>query len=120
MQIITFRSPYWFAKCAKQSLFIRALMISNKIPTLWITLNSSNLQNFLVLILIGMRFKNNRPTSLVKDFRQAIAMMNLITIAQFFEAICIANFKQFLVAEFIKSDLLEPVLIYFEIIETNG
>lgn len=37
VQIVASRSPHSFAKCAEQNLFIRSLMISDGMSTVWIT-----------------------------------------------------------------------------------
>lgn len=68
MQMVASRISHSFAKCAEQSLIIRALIISDGISTLWITLNPSDLRSFLVLILAGVPFENNRPTTSAKEF----------------------------------------------------
>lgn len=41
----------------------------------------SDLCNFLVLILAGMRLKDRRLTTSAREFERVIAIMNLITIA---------------------------------------
>lgn len=46
--------------------------------------------------------------------------MNLVAIAQFFEALYTSIFKYFLIARFIKSRLLGPISTYFKIIEINS
>lgn len=79
-----------------------------------------DLQSFLVLILAGMWFEENKPTTFTKEFGQAIVMINLVAIVQFFEAIYTSIFKPFLIIEFFEGDLLEPVLTYFEMAETNS
>ncbi len=48
-----------------------------------------------------------------------MAIMNLMTIAQFFEAIYTSIFKYFFAAISTKGCLLEPISIYFGRIKTN-
>lgn len=67
-----------------------------------------------------MRFKNNRLTTFAEEFIQAIAIINPVAVAQFFEAICIRIFKYFLAAESIKSGFLGLLSMYFRIVEING
>lgn len=43
VQIVASCSPHFFTKCIKQNLFIRLLIISNGMSTIWITLNPSDL-----------------------------------------------------------------------------
>lgn len=120
VQIIASHSPHLFTKCAKQSLFIRALMISNGISILWITLNPSDLQSFLVLIFADVWFENNGPTNSTKEFRQAKSIINLLVLAQFFKTIYTGIFKYLLIIRSIKRGLLGIVSIYFGTLETNG
>lgn len=120
VQIIASCSPHLFTKCAEQSLFIRALMISDGMSILWITLNLSNLQSFLVLIFADVRFENNRPTNSTEEFRQAKSIMNPIAVVQFFKAIYTGIFKCFLATRSIERGLLGTVSIYFGMLETNG
>lgn len=49
-----------------------------------------------------------------------MTIINLVAIAQFFEAILTDIFKRFLATRFIKSRLFRLVLTYFETIKING
>lgn len=53
----------------------------------------------MVLILVGIRLKDSRSIIFIGKFEIAMVMMDLMTIAQFFEAIYTCTFKRFLVAE---------------------
>lgn len=46
-----------------------------------------------------MYYKNNDSNNSTKQFGQVIATINLITVAKFFEAICMAIFKHLLNAK---------------------
>ncbi len=72
VQIVASRSPHSFAKCAEQNLFIRSLMISDGMSTVWITLNPSDLRSFLVLILAGVRLGDSGSNTSAEEFRRAI------------------------------------------------
>lgn len=95
-------------------------MISDRMSTIWIMLNPSNLWSFLVLILAKVQLGDNSLNASVEEFGQAMAIINLMAIAQFFEAICTNIFKRFLAARSTKSRLLRPVLTYFRIVKTNS
>ncbi len=120
VQIVASRSPHSFAKCAKQNLFIRLLMINNGMSIIWITLNPSDLHSFLVLILAGMRLEDSGLSTSAKEFRRATAVINLVAVAQFFEATCTGIFKHLLAARFTGEGLLRPLSTYYEIVETNS
>lgn len=120
MQIVAFRSPHSFAKCVKQNLFIRLFMISDGMSTIWIMLNLSNLCSFLVLILASVRLEDSGSSISAEKFRRAIAMMNLVALAQFFEAPYTSIFKRHVGAGSMGEGLLEPVSIYYGMVETNG
>lgn len=62
-------------------------------PIIWIMLNLTDIYSFLVLILASMRFKYNDLNTFIEEFKQAIMVINLIAIAQFFEVIYISIFK---------------------------
>lgn len=49
-----------------------------------------------------------------------MAIMNLVVIAQFFEATYTGIFKRFFILVSTKNGIFEPVLTYFGILETNG
>ena len=67
--------------------------MSNRMPIIWIMLNLTDIYSFLVLILASMRFKYNDLNTFIEEFKQAIMVINLIAIAQFFEVIYISIFK---------------------------
>lgn len=43
VQIVASQTPHSFTRCAGQAIHIKALMISDGMPVLWITLNPSDL-----------------------------------------------------------------------------
>lgn len=72
------------------------------------------------MIFTGVQLENSGSNTFTKEFRQATTIINLVTVAQFFEAICIGIFKRLLAAGSTKSRLLGPVLTYFGIVKTNN
>lgn len=55
--------------------------------TVWIMVNSLDLQSFLILILVKLQLKDNNLTTFTQKFKQAIAIINLAAIVPFIEAI---------------------------------
>ncbi len=118
VQLVSAYIPHSFAKCHEYRLQMRALMITNGMPVLWITFNPSDLRCPIVLWLAGIRLPVFDNTASV--FKTATATMNPLAIATFFNITCIAIFDHLLAAGSIKDGIFGPVLTYFEIVETNG
>lgn len=120
MQIVTFCSLHFFAKCTKQSSVIKILIMSDKIFILQIILNPSNLKSFLVLILARVQLEDCSLNSFVKKLRWTIVIMNLVVIAQFFKIIYTSIFKHILAVCSTQNRFFRSVLTYFRTVETNG
>lgn len=85
VQIVASRASNSFAKYAEQAVYIKALMMSNNMPVIWMTFNLNNLKSKLVLTLAGVCYKiNNRAAAKIYA---ATATMNSVAIAQFFSTI---------------------------------
>ena len=74
----------------------------------------------LVLILAGMRYKNNGINNSTEAFAKMIARINLIAVACFFEATCCGIFEYLLAASSKNGGFFGPVSTYFGMVETNG
>ena len=85
-----------------------------------IILNSSDLQRFWILIFTGVWFRQIEETTSVEKFQRAIAILNSVAIAQFFEAIYTDIFKYLFAIGTTNGGLLRLVLTYFETGEING
>lgn len=120
VQIIASKTPHSFAKCANKATHIKALMLSDGIPVLWITINPSDLQSTLVLILAGMRYQDNGINNSAEVLARKTAIMNPVAVTYFFEATCHGIFEHLLVAGSKDEGLLGPVSTYFGTVETNG
>ncbi|WP_375449088.1 hypothetical protein [uncultured Nostoc sp.] len=120
VQIVASKTPHCFAKCANQAIHIKALMLSDGMPVLWITINPSDLQSTLVLILAGMRYEDNGVNNSAEAFARMTATMNPVAVARFFEATCRGIFEHLLAAGSKDGWLLGPVSTYFGTVETNG
>ena len=99
---------------------MKATMISDGMLVLWITLNPSDFRSFLVLVLAGVRYESSESNRTADAFAFATATMNLLAIAQFFEAICTSIFKHLLATGPKNGGLPGPVSTYFGKVETNG
>lgn len=118
VQLVSAHMPHSFAKYYKYRLQLRALMITNGMPLLWITFNPSDLRCPIVLLLA----KVSLPVSdgAASAFKTATATMNPVAIATFFDEICKAIFDHLLAAGSSESGLFGPMSIYFGTVETNG
>lgn len=67
-----------------------------------------------------MRCKNSGNNNTADTFARAIAIMNLIAVAQFFKTICRDIFEHLLAVSSKNGGLLGPVSTYFGTVETNG
>ena len=63
IQIVASQTPYSFARCACLVIHIKALIISDGMPVLKITLNPSDFRSFLILVLAGMHYENSDPNN---------------------------------------------------------
>ena len=121
VQVVAKSAPNSYAKCYEQAVYIKALMVNHGMPALWITLNPSDLKSTLVLTLAGVQISESQsPNQNATSFYSAVATMNPIAVAQFFETICSAVFENLLSSDAIHSGFLGPVSTYFGIVETNG
>ena len=120
VHIVAFKTPYFFVKYANQVTHIKALMLSNGIPMFWITINLSNFRNTLILIFVGIRYKNNGVKNSAEAFVRMTATMNPVAMTCFLEATCYGIFEHFLAAGSKDGGLFGPVSTYFDIVETNS
>ena len=120
VQIVTSKTPHSFAKCANQATHFKTLMLSNRMPVLWITINPFDLRSTLVLILAGMRYEDNGVNNSVEVFARMTATMNPVAVTRFFEAICRSIFEYLLAAGYKDGGFFGPVSTYFGTVETNG
>ncbi len=118
IQLVSAHVFHSFVKCHEYRLQMRTLMITNGMPVLWITFNLSDLRCPIVLWLAGIRLPVSDNTA--SAFKIATAIMNLVTIATFFNEIYTAIFDHFVAAGSIEGRLFGLVSTYFGIVETNG
>lgn len=92
-------------------------MIINSMPVFLITINLTDFQCFLVIHLAKVELNLDKKTK--SAFMQITLAMNPIVIAKFFYIICKALFISLLTIGKVKRCLLEPIINYFAINETN-
>ena len=122
VQIMARSAPNSYAKCYEQIVYIKALMVNNGMPALWITLNPLDLKSPLVLSLAGVELpiNGNCENQTASSLRSAAATMNPVAVAQFFQSICSAIFEHLLQDSPANPGLFGPVSTYFGTVETNG
>ena len=118
VQLVLAYVPYLFAKCYEYCLQLRALMITDGMPLLWITFNPSDLRSPIVLLLAGVSLPMSDGAA--SAFKTATATMNPVAIATFFDETCKAIFDHLLAAGSSEGGLFGPVSTYFGTVETNG
>ena len=80
MQVVAKTSSHSHSQCAEQATHIKALMINDGMPTLWITLNPSDLQSPLILLFAGVQLDPNFTDTITKHLRQSTAVMNPVAV----------------------------------------
>ena len=109
------------AKCYEQAFYIKALMVNDGMPALWIALNPSDLKSTLVLTLAGVRIPDSDgQNQSASRLHSATATMISVAVAQFFEATCSAVYENLLQDGLADSGLLGPISTCFRTVGTNG
>lgn len=120
VQIVAFQILYFFTRCTGQAIHIKVLMINHKISVFWIIFNLSNVWSPLVLIFADMHYKNNDYNNFAENSGQVTIIINLITVAKFFEITCTGIFQHLLNAGSQENSLLGLISIYFGAVKTNN
>lgn len=85
IQVVGHKAPHSHAKCAEQAVPIKALMVSDGMPSLWIMLNPSDLKSPLVLSLAGVEFETDIAShTAIAKIREKTATMNPVAVASIF------------------------------------
>jgi hypothetical protein len=66
----------------------RGLTVREGMLAIWLTINPSDLQNPLVLILAGREYDSDAFPAATTAIRQAVATSNPVAVAQFFHYTC--------------------------------
>jgi hypothetical protein len=98
---------------------LRGLIVREGMPAFWLTINPSDLQNPLVLILAGVQLSAEASTvdSLI---RCATATSNPVAVARFFHHTCTAVLDGLLGSKSADVGILGDVSNYFGVVESNG
>jgi hypothetical protein len=86
-------------------------------PAFWLTINPSNLQNPLILILAGALYSTDMATSAIYKI---IATSNPVAVAQFFHTTCKAILDGLLGSKPGETRILSDISNYFRVVESNG
>ena len=88
-------------------------------PVFWLTINLSDLQNLLILILAKIEFSGDAFSKANTAICYVAATSNFIAVAQFFNYICKAIFKGLFCSNTSKIRILSQVQNYFGVVKTN-
>ena len=86
---------------------------------IWLTINSSDLQNSLILILIEIKCFENVFFIINAIIYNVAAISNSVTVAQFFNHVCKIFFDDLIQSDIEQFDILEQVINHYNIIKTN-
>lgn len=117
---IGMRVPGSFAQKLTMRSEIRGIIVRFGMPAFWITINPSDLQNPLVLILAGVEYFGNAPSSANATIRETVATSNPVAVAKFFHHVCDAVFGGLLASNCEYLGILGNVSNHFGVVETNG
>jgi hypothetical protein len=117
---IRMRVPGSFAQKLKLRAEIRGQIIRYGMPAFWVTINPSDLQNPLVLILAGMQFTRDIFAAANSAIREATATSNPIAVAEFFHHVCKAIFDSLLASNTRKVGILSDISNHYSVVETNS
>jgi hypothetical protein len=96
---------------------IRGLLIREGMPAFWLTINPSDLQNPLVLMLAGALYSTDTTTSAVC---QIITTSDPVAVARFFHTTCKAILDGLLGSKPDERGILGDISNYFGVVESNG
>lgn len=118
VQTAAAHAPHSYAQCFQFRPKLKALMITDRMPALWVIINLSDLQCLLVIRLAGIQLDPGKD--IMSAFTRKTATMNPVAMAKFFHVICNAVFKSLLAARHQERGLFGPITTYFATVETNG
>ena len=117
---IAMQVPGSFAQKLQLRSEIRGLIVREGMAAIWLTINPSDLQNPLVLILAGVEYSSTTLPAAAAAIHQATATSNPVAVAQFFHYTCKAIFDELFATRSGGSGILGDVSNYFGVVETNG
>ena len=118
VQTVAAHAPHSYARCFQFRLRLKALMITDGMATLWITISPADLRNPLVIRLAGVEL--DLGANIASVFARKTATMNPVAVAKFFHIICEGVLLSLFASGSRDGGLLGPVSTYFGTVETNG
>lgn len=83
IQVVAKKAPHSHSRCAEQAVHINALMVSDGMPTLWITLNPSDFRSPLVLSFAGVQLETAVMNGTIRQMQESAATMSPVAVAFF-------------------------------------
>lgn len=99
---------------------IRGLLVRHGMPAFWMTINPSDLQNPLVLLLAGAQYSRDSFPVATPSVHQIVATSNPAAVARFFHYTCRAILDGLLGSKLGESGIFGDVSNYFGVVESNG
>jgi hypothetical protein len=99
---------------------LRGLLVREGMPAFWLTINPSDLQNPLVLVLAGVQCSTNLSTNVTSAIRYATATSDPVAVARFFHCTCKSVLDGLLGSKTTDIGILGDVSNYFGVVESNG
>lgn len=98
---------------------LQVLLVCEGMPTFWLTINPSDLQNPLVLALAGIQCLIDPTDKVSSTIRCATATSDPVAVARFFYYTCKAVLDGLLSTKHTKIGILGDVSNYFGVVESN-
>jgi hypothetical protein len=98
---------------------IRDVIVRYELSVFWITLNSSNLQNSLILKLIDVSISLNLDSSIYTIIRNNTATSNSMIVARFFNIVIQTFFDALLMSDSENMRILDRVVTHYVITKIN-
>jgi hypothetical protein len=120
--IVTIRIqvPESFLQKLKRRSEIKGLIVRDRMPAFWITVNPSDLRHPLVLMLAGLEYSGDAFPTTNTVIRQATVTSNPVAVAQFFYHTCKGIFDGLLSSNTGRVGILGQVTNHFSIVKTNS
>lgn len=99
---------------------IRGLLVREGMPAFWMTINPSDLQNPLVLVLAGVQLSTDNLSKEISTIRQEVATADPVAVARFFHYTCKGVLDGLLGGKPSKAGVLGDISNYFGVVESNG
>ncbi len=108
-----------FNEKLKMKTQIRDIIIRYELSAIWITLNSSNLQNSLILKLADVFISFNIDSLINARIRNNTTIFNSMIVARFFNIVIQAFFDAFFTADIDEMKILDRVATHYVITKIN-